>query len=183
MPFVGDRRIVVEVDQIMRHAGMMRLALGDLFEDRRALELVGVGLVGRRRRGVERERIVDLRFVVVRITLRPAAPWPWRRPAGACGDRPCRSRRTWRRAPRCSRARARSWRRCSCAFRQRGSALGEVLRRRRGMGIPQQAERNAPIGDGAFGIGLQHLLEGLLRSAVPRNQRRATGERRAPSFS
>ncbi len=30
---VGDRRIIVEMDQIVRHAGMLRLALGNDFQD------------------------------------------------------------------------------------------------------------------------------------------------------
>ena len=45
--FLGDRRIVVEMDQVMRHAGMLRLAFCNRLQDRRALELVGVGFVGR----------------------------------------------------------------------------------------------------------------------------------------
>ena len=49
----------------------------------------------------------------------------------------------------------------------RGGALGEIFRGRRDVGIPEQAERNAPIGDAAFGIGLQHVLECVLRRAVP----------------
>ena len=80
-PLLGDRRIVVEMDQVVRDAGMLRLALEDRLQDRRALELVGVGLVGGRSRGVERQRVVDLRLVVVRIALRELPPWPWRRPA------------------------------------------------------------------------------------------------------
>ena len=52
-------------------------------------------------------------------------------------------------------------------LRDRGGALGEILRRRRDVWIPQQAQRDAPIGDAAFGIGLQHILEDLLRGAVP----------------
>ena len=50
--FFSDGRIVVEVDEVMRHAGMLRLAYCDRLQDCRAFELVGVGLVGRRRRGV-----------------------------------------------------------------------------------------------------------------------------------
>src|SRR5205807_5566023 len=38
--FLGDRRIVVEVDQIVCDTGMLRLALEDRLEDRGALELV-----------------------------------------------------------------------------------------------------------------------------------------------
>ncbi len=53
------------------------------------------------------------------------------------------------------------------SFRECGGTFGKVLRGRRGVGVPEQAERNAPIGDRALGISLQHLLESLLRSAVP----------------
>src|SRR5712664_1661204 len=48
---------------------MLRLAYCDRFQDRRSLELAGVGLVSRRRRGIQRERIVDLRLIVVWIAL------------------------------------------------------------------------------------------------------------------
>ena len=54
----------------MRDAGMLRLARKDRLQDRRAFELIGVGLVGRRCRRVERQRVVDLSLVVVRIALR-----------------------------------------------------------------------------------------------------------------
>src|SRR6266567_8889377 len=67
--FLGDRRIVVKVNQVMRHAGMLWLTYCDRLQDGRALELVGVGFVGWRSRGVERKRIIDLRFVVVGIAL------------------------------------------------------------------------------------------------------------------
>src|SRR3954453_3892455 len=40
-----DRRIVIEMDQVMRDAGMPRLALEDRLQDSGALELVGIGLV------------------------------------------------------------------------------------------------------------------------------------------
>ena len=46
--FICDRWIVVEMDQVVRHARMQRLPQGDRLQDGRALELVGVGLVGRR---------------------------------------------------------------------------------------------------------------------------------------
>ena len=54
----------------MRDAGMVRLAREDRLQDRRAFELIGVGLVGRARPTLSDERVVDLRFVVVRIALR-----------------------------------------------------------------------------------------------------------------
>src|ERR1700754_3050105 len=44
--FVGDRRIVVEMNQILSDAGMHRLPLPDRLQNGGALELVGVGLVG-----------------------------------------------------------------------------------------------------------------------------------------
>jgi hypothetical protein len=45
------------MDQIMRDARMFRLALPDLFQNRRALELIGVGLVRRRRGDIQRDAI------------------------------------------------------------------------------------------------------------------------------
>ena len=65
--FDGDRRIVVQMDQIVGDARMLRLALENRLEDRRAFELVGVGLVGGRGRDIERNRVEDLGFVVVGI--------------------------------------------------------------------------------------------------------------------
>ena len=103
----------------MRHARMLRLALEDRLQDGRALELVGIGLVGRRSRSVERERVVDLRLVVVGIALRQLLHGLGIGQRRACGGRPCRSRHTSRRARRCSRARAGSWRRRSFPLRSR----------------------------------------------------------------
>ena len=64
---LGEGGIVVGVNQIVRHARMLRPALGDRLQDGSRLELVGVGLVRRRRSDVEREGIVDLHFVVIGI--------------------------------------------------------------------------------------------------------------------
>jgi hypothetical protein len=44
---LGDRRVIVEVDQIVGDAGMLRLALEDRLQDRRAFELVDIGLIRR----------------------------------------------------------------------------------------------------------------------------------------
>src|SRR5215468_2389869 len=49
---------------------MLRLALEDDLQNGRAFKLIGVGLIGRQGRGVEGKRVVDLRLVVVWITLR-----------------------------------------------------------------------------------------------------------------
>ena len=43
---VGERRVVVEVDQVVRDTGVLRLALPDRLQDRCALALLSVGLVG-----------------------------------------------------------------------------------------------------------------------------------------
>ena len=58
------------MDQVVRDAGMPRLALEDRLQDGGALELIGIGLVVGRGRDVERDRVEDLRFVVVGIALR-----------------------------------------------------------------------------------------------------------------
>src|SRR3981081_1811310 len=68
--FLRDRRIIVEVDQVVCHAGMLRLALCDPFQDGRTFELVSVGLVRWRSRGIEGQRIVNLRLVIAWMTLR-----------------------------------------------------------------------------------------------------------------
>jgi hypothetical protein len=49
---------------------------------------------------------------------------------------------------------------CGCAF-------CEILGRGCDVRIVQQAQRDTPIGDGAFRIGFQRVFERLLRSAVP----------------
>ena len=67
-PAFGERRRVVEMDQVMRHARMLRLTRPDLFKNSRTFQLIGIGLVRRRRPDIERQRIVDLRFIVIRIS-------------------------------------------------------------------------------------------------------------------
>ena len=69
-PLIRDRRIIVGVNQVMSDAGVIRLALEDRLQDRCGLELVRIGLVCRRRCHVQRQGIIHLRFVVVRIALR-----------------------------------------------------------------------------------------------------------------
>ena len=46
-PLLGNRRVVVKMDEIVRDTGMLRLTSKNRFEDRRAFKLIGVGLVGR----------------------------------------------------------------------------------------------------------------------------------------
>ena len=66
--FGGDRRIIVQVDQVVSDARMLRLALHDRPEYGRAFHLIGVSLVRWRGRNVERDRIENLRLVVGRVT-------------------------------------------------------------------------------------------------------------------
>ena len=65
-----NRRIIVKVDQVVNHAGMLRLAKIDLLENACALELICIGLVGQRRADIERKRVVDLRLVIVGVSQR-----------------------------------------------------------------------------------------------------------------
>src|SRR5260370_303213 len=156
--FLGDRWIVVKVNQVMRHAGMLWLAYCDWVQDRRALERAGVRFVGRRSRGVQRKRIIDLRFVIVGITLSQLFH----------GLGVSMHARTMidlvvigvHGAERIEVvALALSLGADALSLGDRGSTLGEILRRRRRVRIPQQAYCDAPIGDPAFRICLQHLLE------------------------
>jgi hypothetical protein len=64
-----QRRVIVAVDEIMEHAGMVGELLADLFEDGPSLQQFGIGLVARQRRLIERQRVKDGRLGVVRILL------------------------------------------------------------------------------------------------------------------
>ncbi len=65
-PALGQRRVVVGMDQIVHDARMVRLAHDLRLQDLGRRELLGVGLVGRQRGHVEREGIVDRGLAVVR---------------------------------------------------------------------------------------------------------------------
>jgi hypothetical protein len=60
----GDRWIIIQVNQVVSDTRVLRLALQDRLENCRAFELIGVALVGRRRRNIERDRVEDLRLIV-----------------------------------------------------------------------------------------------------------------------
>ena len=60
-----QRRHVEAVDDVVREPRMLGLPRELLLEDRRRLQLVGVGLVGRQRRLAERQRVEDPRLDVV----------------------------------------------------------------------------------------------------------------------
>ena len=64
---VRQRRRVVGVDDVVRQAGMLRHLLEERLEDVGRLQILRVGLVGRRRGLRDRERVEDLRLGVVRV--------------------------------------------------------------------------------------------------------------------
>ena len=64
---LGDRRVIVTVDEVVRDTRVLWLGGEDLLEDRRGLQLVGVRLVGRERRRVEGEGVEHRRLPVLRV--------------------------------------------------------------------------------------------------------------------
>ena len=160
------RRIVVEVDQVVRHARMLRQALGDRFEDRRALELLGVGFVVRRRRRVQRDGVGDLRLVVVGVFRRQRLHG-----LQECADALAMAElvvidvhdgKGVDVVPLALGLGAGGFR-----FLDGGKPERQVGSRDREVRIVQERECDAPMGDGAVRVGLQSLLEDLLRRAVP----------------
>ncbi|MGY2916046.1 hypothetical protein ACVWYP_001676 [Bradyrhizobium sp. USDA 3262] len=161
-----ERRVVVEMDQIVGDAGVLGLAREDRFEQRRALQLVGVGLVARRGRDVERDRIGDLRLVIVGIVRRDLLFGRQESlHAGAVIDLVVVDIHRRDRIDVFPLARGAGIQRL--AFFRSFKAERKVFRWRRCMRIVEVAERDPPIGDGALWVGLQHLLEGASRRAVP----------------
>ncbi len=67
---LGKRRKVVGVNEVMRHARMLRVLLEEFLQQRRGLDLIGVGEIALRCRGLKRQRIKGLRLVVIGIALR-----------------------------------------------------------------------------------------------------------------
>src|SRR5262245_59058646 len=56
------------MNNVVGHSGVVRLVGEDFLQNRAGLFLVGVGLIGRQRRGVEGERVKRRRFAVLGIT-------------------------------------------------------------------------------------------------------------------
>ena len=156
--FLRQGRRVVEMDQIVRDAGMARLALEDRLEDRRALELHRIGLIARRGGDIELDRIEDLRFVVIRISLRHAFHGlEIGEHAGAMIDFVIVGIERGHRIDEIALAlRLRADR---LALLDRRKAKRKIADRRRRVRIVEKAKRNAPIGDAAVRIGLEYLLE------------------------
>ena len=67
--FLGDWRIVIQMDEVVCDTRVVRLSFEDRLQQRRSFELVGVSLISGRSRHVERNRVSNLCFVILRITL------------------------------------------------------------------------------------------------------------------
>ena len=159
-------RGVVEVDQIVRHAGMTRLAFEDRLQDRRAFELVCIGLVVGRSRNVKRDSVKNLRFVVVGIARRQ---WLHGLEVGldaramgklvVIGVHDGKGVDVIALALRLGADRL--------ALLDRREAERKAGSRRRRMRVVEQAQRDAPIGNRALGIGLDGILEYRLGLLIP----------------
>src|SRR6185437_2302076 len=73
-PRRGELWRVIAVDQVMYDAGVVRFLLPDFVEDLGRLFLVGKGLVGLERAGVQRRGIDAGGFGVIRVALRHLLP-------------------------------------------------------------------------------------------------------------
>jgi hypothetical protein len=178
-PLLGDRRVVVEMDQIVSDTGMARLAPEDWLQDGGPFELICVRLVVGRGGDVERDRMADLGFVVVGIALRQRlhrfqvglhALAEWNSIVILVHGEQGIDVVTL--ALRLGAERATLF---QCSEPRR-----EILRRRLNVRIVEKAERDAPIRHSACRIGRKHLLEKLLGLAVPERMLVAHGAIEAP---
>ena len=164
-PARGQGRIVIAVDDVVRDAGMVRLLGQDLLEDRARLQLIGVRLVGRRRRRVQRERIEHRGLAVVGI-----APVELLHRLLVGGGPRAMVQLVVVAIVRLDRGDVVLLaRRCGQPTRllQGGRAL---LQHRRARGLPERvvdAHRHAPVAHRAGRILRRQLGEGLLRLLVP----------------
>ena len=144
------------MDQIVGDAGVLRLPLPDRLQDRGALELVGVGLVGGRRRHVQGDGIENLRLVVVGIFCRQ------RLHLLQVGLHPRRLRglvvvNIHHRQRVDVVALALGLGASGLCLLDRRKPERKIGRRYRAVRIVEQRQRDTPIGDGAFRIGLDRL--------------------------
>ena len=141
--------------------------LPDRLEDRRAFDLLGIGLVGRRRRGVERDGVGDLRLVVVRIFCRELLHRAEERAdALGMGQLVVVGIHQHQRVDVVTLALGLGA--DLLGLLDRGKTEWQVGRGDGGMRIVEQRQRDAPIRHAAFRIGLGDLLEDLLGGAVPK---------------
>src|SRR5512139_895394 len=127
---------------------MLGLALEDRLEDRGALELHRIRLVARWGRDIEFDRIENLGFVVIRISLRNAFHGlEVSEHAGAMIDFVIIGIKRGHRVDEITLALGLGASRL--ALLDRRKAKGKIANRRRRMRIVEEAQRNAPIGDAA----------------------------------
>ena len=159
--------VIVGVDQVVRHAGVLRVLAEQRFENSRRLELVGKGLVGGQRGGVEQQGVEHLGFHVLRVALGDALHrlLPRHDPRAVIHAFPIPEERAH----------------CLDVFALAGAAAAQArgFDRRRGRGlhgvgiggpgerVTHRHERDAPVGHGAFRVVLQHTGEGFLGGIEP----------------
>ncbi len=164
--FLGNGRIVVEMDEVMGDARMPRLALENRLEDGCAFELVGIGLVIGRGRDVQRDSVADLGFIIRRIPLRQGL----HRLQISLHARPMRGLVV------IGIEHGESIDEIALALRlgtdglpllDGSEALREIARGRRCVRIVEQTQSDPPVGDGAVGVGFEDLLEQFLQFPIP----------------
>ena len=164
--FLRGRRIVVEVDQVVRDARMLRQPFGYRLQDCGALGLLRVGLVVQVRRRVERDGVGDLSLVVVRIFCRDLCLGVAQR-AHALGVGDLVVIRVHHHQRVDVVAFALGLGADLLGLRDGGEAGREVRPRDCVVRIVHQRERDAPIRHGAGRVGLDRLLKDLLGVDVP----------------
>ena len=165
-PALGERRVVVGMDQVVHDARVVRLARELRLQDLGRLELPRVGLVGRQCCDVERERMVDRGLGVVRIArveLRHRLLVGQHARAMVLGVGIAVELRERGDVARLARALGPKLAR----LLQRCPTLGQVLGRRRRERVGEERHGDPPMGHRAFGIALQHLGERVVRGLVP----------------
>src|SRR5262249_14748833 len=151
----------------------------DRLEDRSALELHRIGLVARRGCDIEFDRIEKFRPVVLWVRLRPAFPgFEVGEEAAAMID--FFGGGIERGHLIDENALALRLRADRLALLDGRKAKRKVADGRRRVRIVEKAQRNAPIGDAAIRVGLEHLLEEFPRLAIPERMLVTHGTIKAP---
>ena len=150
----------------MRHPRMVGLRGEDRLEDRRGLELAGIGLVVRVRSDVERERMENRGFLILGVALRELLHCLFVPQHALAPGRPVV------RVKGCDRfdvvALALRLGRGRQTFVHRGLAFQQhILRRLPAKRIEQPVDAYAPVGDRARRVGGQHLEKSLAAFREP----------------
>ena len=66
-PFLGNGRIVIQMDQVVRDARMLRLPFKDGLEKRGTLKLIGISFIRGRSGNIQCDRVGNLGLIVFRI--------------------------------------------------------------------------------------------------------------------